>query len=68
MTLDDYEDLGPGLHRVGPEPWAFVYNPAKGQLLSIQLSDGSLYTDVITEFTKNKETGEITMTLGESDG
>ena len=49
--MKGYEDLGPGLHRIGPEPWDFAFNPARGLRVSVVLSDGQLRTSVITDCT-----------------
>lgn len=54
--------LNPGLHRTGPNPWDFEYNPREGELLSIQLASGELMTGVITEVVEGKETGEMQIT------
>lgn len=57
------EELGPGLHKVGDEPWDYVYNPAKGQRISSVGLDGELHTGVITDFVRNRSTGEISLTV-----
>lgn len=56
---DGYEYLGPGLHRIGPEPFAFVFNPAVGQKVTFVGLDGRAITGIVTDFTEDDETGEI---------
>lgn len=59
----DFEELGPGLHRVGPAAYDFVYNPAKGQKVTFVGIDGSEFTGTIKDFTQDKKTGELNMTM-----
>ena len=47
-----YEHLGPGLHRIGPEPYAFVYNPARGQRLTFIDINGEQFTGEVSDFTE----------------
>lgn len=66
MTTEEYADPNtkePGLHRIGPAPYDYVFNPAKGQILSFVGRDGTVYTDIVSDFSEDKETGEIRMTL-----
>lgn len=49
----------PGLHKVGPEPWAYVFNPAKGQKLSFVSKDGRVFTGTVADFSEDEETVEL---------
>lgn len=55
------EALGPGLHKVGENPWDYVYNPAVGQKVTFVDVDGTRLTGTITDFTEDDETGELQM-------
>lgn len=55
----------PGLHKVGPEPYAYVFNPTKGQRLTFVGLDVATFTGTVTDFSEDKETGELSMTLQE---
>jgi hypothetical protein len=61
------EELGPGLHKVGEQPWDYVYNPAEGQKVSAVGLDGHMYTGTITDVQQNKETGEMQLTVQQFD-
>ena len=56
------EELGPGLHRVGPAPYDYVYNPAEGQRVG-SIVDGELHMGTVTGFVEDKATGSITLTV-----
>lgn len=53
----------PGLHQIGPAPYDYVYNPAKGQRITVVGVDDQTFTGTVTDYTENKETGEINMTV-----
>ncbi len=57
------EELGPGLHKTGDQPWDYVYNPAKGQRVGSVGLDGVLHTGTVTDFTRNRATGELSLTV-----
>lgn len=57
----------PGLHRVGPNPWDYEYNPAEGQRVSFVDLDGTTLSGVITAFTEDDETGELQLEVGSVD-
>jgi hypothetical protein len=52
-----------GLHRVGPNPWDFEYNPGIGQRVSFVDARGNVHTGTVTDFEENEETGEKTLTV-----
>ena len=63
-------ELGPGLHKVGPEPYDYVYNPEWGQKVSFIGTDGKMVTGHISVVYEDDETGEMRLTvepLGESE-
>lgn len=53
----------PGLHRVGPNPWDYEYNPAKGQRVGFVDIDGNLMLGTVADFVEDKSTGEIRLTV-----
>lgn len=55
--------LNPGLHRTGPNPWDFEFNPAKGMKVAFVDVDGRRFDGTISDFQENAETGELTMTV-----
>lgn len=59
MPSKRYEHLGPGLHKVGPAPYDYVFNPAEGMKVSAVLTNGQIVTGIVTDVAENKETGEI---------
>lgn len=61
----DADTKEPGLHRTGPEPYAFVFNPTKGQRLSFIGEDGEVFTGTVADFTEDEETGELSLTMHE---
>ena len=58
------EELGPGLHKVGDHPWDYVYNPAKGQRIACVVN-GEVVEGTVTDFVRNRATGEISLTVAE---
>lgn len=62
------EALGPGVHKVGANPWDYVYNPAVGQTMTFVNVDGTSLTGTITDFTENDETGVIQLFTDEPEG
>ena len=50
-----FNELGPGLHRVGPAPYDFVYNPAKGQRVTFIGLDGRQFTGTVVDFTDDDD-------------
>jgi len=61
------ENKNPGLHKIGPAPYDYVYNPAKGQKVSFVGIDGHVYTGTVTNVGENEETGEIKVTVQQFD-
>lgn len=57
------DDLGPGLHQVGSAPYDYVFNPAKGQRVSFVGKDGGMVTGTVTDYTQDKSTGSLDMTV-----
>lgn len=57
----------PGLHQVGPNPWDYEYNPAKGQRIGFVGVDGELHRGIVTDFSEYDVTGEIRLTVGPDD-
>lgn len=53
----------PGLHRIGPNPWDFEYNPAKGQRIGVVDVDGKTFYGTVSDFVEDEETGEIQLTV-----
>lgn len=69
--IDHHWPKKPGLHKVGPAPWDYEFNPENGMQIACVGADGRTYTGVITYFDENKETGELTLTVQsrpDSDG
>lgn len=54
--------LGPGLHKTGPAPYDWVFNPAEGLPVAVDI-DGELTEGVISAFTEDEDSGEITLTV-----
>lgn len=63
--MKGYEALGPGLHRIGPYAWDFVYNPAKGQVVTVVHGD-FIMTGVIADFDEAPD-GQLRLTIGDTD-
>jgi hypothetical protein len=63
----DGDDLGPGLHKVGPAPYDYVYKPANGQRLSFVDEDGHVYAGTVADVVEDEETGATTLTLQQFD-
>lgn len=53
----------PGLHKTGPNPWDYEFNPAKGMKISSVGLDGVVRHGIITDFDENEETGELSLTV-----
>jgi hypothetical protein len=53
------EELGPGLHKVGENPWDYVYNPAEGQRVTFVDLDGTAISGTVTAFTKDRSDGAL---------
>lgn len=52
----------PGLHRIGPEPWDFVYIPAKDQKIAFVGLDATVRTGTVASAEIDDETGQIILT------
>jgi len=61
------ENKTPGLHKVGPAPYGYVYNPSNGQKVSFVDKDGHVYAGTVTNVDENEETGEINLTVQQFD-
>lgn len=57
----------PGLHRVGPNPWDYEYNPAKGQRVGFKYLDGEVLYGTVTDFVEDEDSGEIRLTVEPDD-
>lgn len=60
------EEKQPGLHKVGPNPWDYEFNPAKGMKIASVGLDGEIHHGIITDFDENEATGELTLTVDPS--
>lgn len=52
-----------GLNRIGPNPWDYEYNPAKGQRVTFIDLDGTSLTGVITDFVEDEQDGTLSLTV-----
>jgi hypothetical protein len=59
---DRERELGPGLHRVGPDPWDFVFNPEVGMKMRVVGVNGKEFDTVISAVDEDDETGEMRIT------
>lgn len=56
------EDKVPGLHKIGPAPWDYEFNPAEGMQVAAEVG-GKLVTGIVTAFEEDEETGAVTLTV-----
>jgi len=63
----EHDDLGPGLHQVGPAPYDYVFNPAKGQRITCVSPTGRTVTGTVTNVEEDKESGEVRLTVQQLD-
>lgn len=56
-----------GLHRVGDNPWDYAFQPVEGQKLAFVDASGKQFVGVVDSFDKDRETGEVRLTMGGTD-
>lgn len=61
--MKGYEDLGPGLHKVGPKPYDYVFNPSVGQRVIFVGPDGREFRGAISDYIEDDDTGELTLAM-----